>query len=153
MRIIGFDTGEKNNAWALLAPGEPVQCGMVTPDDADGYGAIEYALYYAFSRLITEKGPDIIAFEAIPGRFINKGVMGAIESSAIARVAAGKARIPVMLYNVSEIKKAFAMNGKAKKSDIRHVVKERFPELLIEPNEHECDAIAVGYTCGEGEGE
>lgn len=148
MRILAFDTGQKNNAWALLADGEPILCGMVTPEDADGYGAMEYALYYAFSQLITEHKPDVIAVERVVEGLRTRNVHGAIEASAIMRVAAGKAKLGVMMYSAMTVKAAVG-SGRLTKPLMRILIKEKFPVVWGPVNEHTCDAIAVGYTCRE----
>jgi crossover junction endodeoxyribonuclease RuvC len=102
-----------------------------------------FEIHSRLAELLVEYRPDAVAIESI---FYAANVRSALKlghARGVAMLAAAQARLPVVEYTPSEIKRAVVGYGRAEKHQVQHMVKLLLA-LPSVPTPHDAaDALAV----------
>ena len=95
---------------------------------------------------LDEHAPDAVAVERVFARSDSSTVMGTVQASGIALVAAARRGLPIALHTPSEVKAAVSGNGRATKAQVGAMV-TRILRLDDVPKPADAaDALALAIT-------
>lgn len=144
MKLLSFDPGIGIMGYAVFEHGHLLDCGVITTDKRQEYGARLNEIYADVGRLIFKTRPDQIAIEKL---FANKGNARNMESVSAARgcifMHAAVESIPVYEYAPNSVKLGVAGHGRADKGQVQSAVSEKLGIPIIKPDDA-CDAVAIG---------
>lgn len=153
-KVIGFDPASvRNLGWSLVEikeskKGQSFSCSPATailPKVDEPWKAL-WPLSLIVDTIFSTNEPDLVIIEktsSFAGGFVTGQVshcMGVLLSIC------GKYNVPVAFVYPSHVKKVVTGNGRAKKSEVKKVVKSMTHQLVGEEvkfdSEHSCDAMA-----------
>lgn len=157
MIILGIDPGTATVGIGVIeVEGEKLtsrHCGWIETSKDDSPEKRLAQIHLQTEELIREHRPDIIAIERL-FFFINyRTAMAVAESIGVIKLAAQHEGKEIRNFAPLEIKSTVAGNGKAKKAEIKKVVKSMLgittPKGKKTHFDDLCDALAVAICCAK----
>ncbi|SNC60323.1 Holliday junction endonuclease RuvC [Kytococcus aerolatus] len=151
MRVLGVDPGLTRCGLGVVEGRRGGTLRMVAVDVVRTAPEVplEQRLLAVSQRIeawIAEHGPDAVAVERIFARSDVSTIMGTVQASGLALVAAARAGVEVGTHTPSEVKAAVCGNGRADKAQVTAMV-TRILALDSPPRPADAaDALAVGIA-------
>jgi len=163
MRILGIDPGTATTGYGVIETNgkdryQIIKFGWIKTDKETRRGLRLKSIYQQMKLLLKETTPDIASFERL--FFYNnvKTAMAVSEAIGVLRLAVAERKIPLVEYAPLKIKAVVAKNGRAKKPEMKKVVRKimgiRSPKRKKTHFDDVADALAVAIChariCQEG---
>ena len=150
MKILGIDPGLVSMGWAFIdTEGGNIDwtSGEIKPRQQD---ATTLRLAFILDELkkgIELRKPQLIAMEAGFVGGWNNATLGTAYARGTVLCAAGIAKVELLQFAPSSIKKSLTGHGNASKEQVAHAVKSFLgdPGLILKPDQS--DALAVALHC------
>ena len=149
MKILGIDPGIANTGYGLIEviSGEGdirvKEKGVIITSPADDHGARLKKIYDKIEYILKQNIPDAVAIETIFYSKNLKSLVDVSETIGVITLAAYNFGIKVKKFTPLEVKSAVTGFGKARKTQVRLMVKQITGVDDINGPDHIFDAIAV----------
>ncbi len=150
--ILGFDPGLRATGWGAIRRERDgtmthIASGTIKPDVKAHLAQRLFFLEQQADRVLAEYQPTGAAIEKA---FIGASIPSAFllgQARAACLIAAARARVPIVEYAPTEVKKAVVGLGRANKHQIGFIIGKLLPGALPE-NDHAADALAIALCHG-----
>jgi crossover junction endodeoxyribonuclease RuvC len=147
VRVFGIDPGSERTGYGCLdtdgSRHRLVACGSLSTPAATSFPDRLLAIHAGLTTLLAEHRPDCVAIENI---FHARNVRSALKlghARGVALLAASEARVAIVEYAPTEVKRAVVGFGRAEKHQVGQMVKVLLG-LDAAPSPHDvADALAV----------
>ena len=147
MKIFGIDPGSDRTGFGCVeidgSRHRLVSSGAISTAALDDFSHKLLTIHSRLTTLLQECGPDCVAIESL---FYSNNVRSALKlghARGVAMLAAAEARVPIVEYTPTEVKRAVVGYGRAEKQQVQQMVK-LILGLLEVPTPHDAaDALAV----------
>ncbi|HEY7059073.1 MAG TPA: crossover junction endodeoxyribonuclease RuvC [Vicinamibacterales bacterium] len=147
MRIFGIDPGSERTGYGCLdsdgSRHRLVVCGSLSTLPASAFPDRLLTIHAGLTALFAEHRPDCVAIENI---FHARNVRSALKlghARGVALLAASEARVPIVEYAPTEVKRAVVGFGRAEKHQVGQMVKLLLGLDAVPAPHDVADALAV----------
>ncbi len=146
MAVLGIDPGSRRCGYGIVARAGPrlsrVRSGVIVLGAAPAAERLA-VLYRTLAELLEGGAIEAVAVEtAFCGRS-PRSALALGQARGVALAASGRAGLPVYEYAPAEVKRAFAGNGRAEKSQMVRMARTLFAFDVELPDEADALAVAV----------
>lgn len=162
MIILGIDPGTATTGFGLIKTTKKnfslVNFGWIETNKNEIWGKRLTTIHKEITTLIKNHKPDVLALERLFFAANAKTAMTVSEATGVIRLAATRAKVPVVEYVPMQVKMEICGSGKADKNqvkkEIRKLLSFRSPNRKKTHFDDVCDALAVAIcharkTCGK----
>lgn len=162
MIILGIDPGTATIGFGLIKTTKKnfslVNFGWIETNKNEIWGKRLIIIHKEITSLIKNHKPDVLALERLFFAANVKTAMTVSEAIGVMRLAATRAKVPVVEYVPMQVKMEICGSGKADKNqvkkEIRKLLSFRSPNRKKTHFDDVCDALAVAIcharkTCGK----
>ena len=151
-RVLGVDPGLGVTGYAVLRLDEGeyeprlVDGGILKNDPSAPIEKRLYELHKDLTQIIETHGPHVMAVENLYSHYKHPRtsiIMG--HARGVIFLAASQARVPVVSYAATEIKKSLVGAGRATKAQVQRMVQQRMRLHDLPEPADVADAIAAAY--------
>ena len=132
MRILGLDPASTKSGYCVCEDGEPIasQTGVWKPKKADAHQLVRLVEWGDFVRsLLTYGDIDIVCVEECAPQRNAMTFRALVRFEAVASYETKRAGKILIVHRVSEARKIIMGAGNAKKEDVFHAMKDKYPEI------------------------
>jgi crossover junction endodeoxyribonuclease RuvC len=150
MIIMGLDPGFARVGWAIIQPIgstiKPLDFGCIETHKDTLPEVRLKEVYDATLKLIKTHKPDCVAIEDLFFSNNAKTAIGVGQSRGVLMLAAATAKIPVVSYTPSAMKRAITGDGKADKKQVERMIMLTLKLKVAPQLDDTADAIAIAMT-------
>jgi len=157
MRILGIDPGLNVTGYGVLELGDGrlrlCEAGVVRGGDRGAISTRVAAIHDGVAEVIAAFGPSVMAIEELYSHYARPRtaiLMG--HARGVICLAAAQARVPVVHYSATQVKKILTGSGRAPKSQVQQAIQRELglPSLPEPPDVADALAIALCHHYLQG---
>jgi crossover junction endodeoxyribonuclease RuvC len=147
VRVFGIDPGSDRTGYGCIETDGSrhrlIACGAVGAPAPASFSEKLFEIHRRLAALLAECRPDAVAIENIFYAANARSALKLGHARGVAMLAAAQARLPIVEYTPTEIKRAVVGYGRAEKPQVQHMIKLLLG-LAAVPSPHDAaDALAV----------